>query len=144
MNLADPIDHLRLFVHLQRRLWQALRVDCPEPLSPGLTMIPRQGQVTVDGEIWEFQRHGSGVLFRETHGKRKIDLHDAFAGPDQFDTWRLATYFGALGRAGEKLVSQVVPRQVPLEERLRLWLDDLVNQGVLIARGGGYCFSADC
>lgn len=144
MHLAEPIDHLRLFVHLQRRLWRALRVDYPAPLSPGLTVIPGQGQVTVDGETWEFRRHGSGVLFSEADGKRKIDLHDAFVGPDQLDTWRLATYFGALGRAGEKLVGQVVARQGPMEERLRLWLDGLVNQGVLIARGGGYCFSADC
>ncbi len=138
MHAKHPIDHLRLFVELQMRLWRVLRDEHSEPLTPGLTMLPKYGQVKIDSGVWNFQRHGSGVLFTEVEGARKIDLHDAMAGDDQVDAWRLATYFGSLGRMGEVLVMRFAGTTGTLEERLSGWLECLARQGVLRAENGRY------
>lgn len=144
MEGFDAIDHLRQFVGLQRLLWQALRERHSGALTAGLPSIPKHGQLAIENEVWEFQRHGSGVLFSEVSGKRRIDLHDAFAGPEKVDPWRLATYFGSLGRTGEKLVSRAAGNRGTLEERIGSWLARLASQGVLCTEEDGlYKFSPD-
>lgn len=101
--------------------------------------VPPTGTVEYDGVKWKFNKHGLGVRFQEDGGKRTIDLHDGRLGADRIDAWRLAIYFGGLGRQGQKLIGRAVGTDSgSLQERLQIWLDDLVKAGKLREDGASY------
>ncbi len=125
---------------LQFELWSSLVDSCGGSVGPYLTEVPSTGSVEFKRQIWTFYKHGQGVMFTEIDGKRRIDLHDAAAGPDRVDAWRLATYLGGLGREGEKLITRAVGHQEgrSMDERVQLLLDRLVDEGTLAFDGATY------
>jgi hypothetical protein len=90
----DVIDHLRIYVSVQRGLIFALcELDGVEE-TPGLTGVPWLGSLAHNDSFWEFQKHGAGVSFSKTSTGTVIDAHiEMFDAPDAFDAWRLVQYF---------------------------------------------------
>ncbi len=63
-----------------------------------------------------------------------IDIPQALEGAHVVDKWNLATYFGSLGKTGEKfLFSEIATRAGPIEDRAELWIQKLVQCGTLVA-----------
>lgn len=61
-----------------------------------LLKIPESGLINTLAETWEFQKHGSGILFKNESGK-VIDAHrEIIDHSDAFDSWRLSQYFESL------------------------------------------------
>jgi hypothetical protein len=139
MDANNPVSVLVDYVSLQQALWGKLRNACGGATAPLLFDVPKSGFVDHDGRRWSIKKHGQGVLFSEEGGGRRIDLHDIAAGADRLDSWRLATYFGGLGREGEKFISRVIGTPGgTMEQRVEQWLTQLAADGVLVQDGPTY------
>ncbi|MEK6540920.1 MAG: hypothetical protein AABZ45_02230 [Pseudomonadota bacterium] len=62
-----------------------------------ITLVPKKGQLTLEGQLWSFARHGLGVLFSSQSDSRIIDAHERPVSlPQALDAWRLMQFFEAL------------------------------------------------
>ena len=76
------------FVNLQGELLLELGRATPE----GPSVRPSgKGALTYDRQIWQWYRHGAGIMFCGADGI-VVDVHDCFFSPDSFDPWRLLQF----------------------------------------------------
>jgi hypothetical protein len=142
MQKREPIEHLREFVDLRRRLREAWReanggVEVPDRQLNANPSLPK-----VAGASWHPRVHGMGVLFSEVDGTRTIDIPDLGAPEEDVNAWDLARYMGSLGRTGEKVLHLALgPVGGAVDHRVELWLSNLAREGVLVSSGRGYRFS---
>lgn len=62
-----------------------------------LLKIPKSGLINTSEETWEFQKHGSGILFKGNKSGKVIDAHrEILDHSEAFDSWRLSQYFESL------------------------------------------------
>ncbi|WP_085907767.1 DUF6896 domain-containing protein [Kiloniella majae] len=132
------IRYIEKFVFLQNALWQELGSTITEPIDQHLLNVPRTGLIQFRNTEWQYQKHGGGVLFKEVNGKMKIDFHKVEKGENSFDAWGLATYFGALGGDGRKVLKSVGIQKGPYDDQLDQLLSNLADQNILINKGSFY------
>lgn len=93
-----------------------------------LLNIPRSGLLMLNGEMWEFKKHGAGVLFKQLSSGAIFDVHRHVQFcPECFDAWRLTQYFESKGIHALKFGSLVVDAQD--ESAITAMLVELVNSG---------------
>jgi hypothetical protein len=62
-----------------------------------LLKIPKSVLINTLQETWEFQKHGSGILFKGNESGKVIDAHrEIIDHSEAFDSWRLSQYFESL------------------------------------------------
>jgi hypothetical protein len=62
-----------------------------------LLKIPKSDLIDTVEETWEFQKHGSGILFKGNKSGKVIDAHrEIIDHSEAFDSWRLSQYFESL------------------------------------------------
>ncbi|NJO97944.1 MAG: hypothetical protein HC764_19720 [Pleurocapsa sp. CRU_1_2] len=62
-----------------------------------LLKIPKSGLINTLQETWEFQKHGSGILFKGNESGKVIDANrEIIDHSEAFDSWRLSQYFESL------------------------------------------------
>lgn len=84
---------LKQFVELQIKLMAVFK-DGHQNLSDWLFLIdfPKSGELEVNGEFWSFNKHGSGLLFRNNSTGVVVDIYKNISKPRQFDSWRLEQF----------------------------------------------------
>ncbi|MEA3238135.1 hypothetical protein OP492_26125 [Pseudomonas mosselii] len=120
-----------LFVELQCKL--ALAFLRSHPGAKDLTWLlefPKAGEVFVDGDKWQFIRHGSGLRFEKMtcKGGWVVDIHKCFHDPRIIDGWRLLQFFDSRGECMDKSQVSLLLNEMCLREHL-------LDQG-----GGQYLF----
>ena len=105
-----------------------------------LANIPWSGLLKMDGEVWQFKKHGLGVLFEQLSNHVILDVHrNIQACSTCFDTWRLAQYFESKGVLSLNVGSKVYAAQEELS--LANMLGDLVDAGIIVWRRDLEAFS---
>lgn len=113
---------IRALLILQSRLMTAFREAHPDVQDwPMLLDCPRSGVIVSDGERWAFQKHGSGLTFRN-ESDVVVDMHRGLPDADIFDAWRLLQYLESVRAQAH------VP---PTESALTVTLDELSRGGYL-------------
>lgn len=124
------IKHLKEYVDLQIKLAQVFQDEFGQVKDKFLTAIPKEGEISCEGSIWHFKKHGSGVIFIENTSKVKVDIHEMAIEATLFDQWRVRTYFGSLGKRGEKLISTFTGKKnISLDENIKTCLSMLLSNG---------------
>ena len=130
-------NELESYTRLQQGLLNSLREQLK--VDGSLASLPRSGELTFDGGIWKFTRHGTGARFEQRATGVVVDIHDEFEHPELFDAWRLRTYFGSLGKRGEKSLQKAVDvRGQPMEKALEQVLSTLSATGQVEQVGRHY------
>ncbi len=125
------------YIALQKGLIESLRDEFLDERCRSVDLcrevdIPQRGEIHCQGAIWSFQRHGAGIVFRESRNQTVVDVHDHFIRLDIIDGWRLRTYLGSLGRRGIKIVDSIVDHhQGTLLERVEELIKKATVQGVI-------------
>ncbi len=117
---AELIGFIRELLVLQERLVAAFRNAFPRSRDwQFLLDFPSFGELNLDGAMWSFRKHGSGLRFVSSQGVI-VDAHCWLGRPELFDAWRLLQY-----------VESVVPRaEVPASEaELEASLEQLHGSG---------------
>ncbi|MDB9315945.1 hypothetical protein PN462_22725 [Spirulina sp. CS-785/01] len=103
MELLQDEQEIKLlckeFVNLQVQLLERFgeQVSDVNPQWP-LLDCPKNGEIIACGEVWTFQRHGTGICFTGKTSGRIIDAHDeVFTHPQKIDSWRFSQYLESLG-----------------------------------------------
>jgi hypothetical protein len=105
-----------------------------------LANIPKSGLLTLDGEVWQFKKHGLGVLFEQLSNHLIFDVHRKIQGcPRCFDTWRLVSYFESKNVRSLNVGSRIFSAQDELS--LTEMLEELVDSGVVILHGEDQLFA---
>jgi hypothetical protein len=69
------------------------------PISSEFSLLKKPKSALIDAlqETWEFQKHGSGILFKGNKSGKVIDAHrEITEHSEAFDSWRLSQYFESL------------------------------------------------
>jgi hypothetical protein len=123
---------LEEYVSLQEKLCQTLQKKFGEVKDKFLTSIPKSGELCVEGLKWNFQKHGSGVLFTNNKTNVKVDIHEMFVASNLFDQWRLRIYIGSLGKKGVKFISSATGKKdINLDENIKKWFSILLKEGTI-------------
>lgn len=93
--MRDALICIRELTMLQDRLCRRLRESFN--IDPMLLTLPKHGTLDLDGEFWEFQRHGSGVSFTRPIDGIEVDVPEHIELPFAVDGWRLGTFCEAAG-----------------------------------------------
>ena len=121
---------LREYAILQERQCEALFEQYPVDDVHLLTDLPKQGQLALGDELWEFQRHGSGVCFTHVSTNAIVDAHACpVAHPAGIDAWRLIQY--AESKSIETLTHGSTEFAVTSEKPLERMLEQLSREGLL-------------
>lgn len=89
---------IETFVDLQSQLIFELKRTLGARDWRYLTDIPRRGELNVDGMLWQYEIHGTGVRFYSDRGI--IDMNRHLDGdPRLFDAGRLAEYLSSVGQS---------------------------------------------
>lgn len=87
------------FISLQVKLVDAfLQANLAARDYEWLLDFPKKGDINVDGEVWQFSKHGKGVKFFKTppaHLSKIVDVHCHINNPKLVDYWRLSQYFSS-------------------------------------------------
>lgn len=59
--------------------------------------FPKSGEVEIDGHVWVFNKHGSGLLFRNVSTGEVVDIHKYIDNTEIFDSWRLEQFLNSVG-----------------------------------------------
>lgn len=124
------IECLQAYVAAQHILIKTLKNTyvCHAPLFED---VPKRGLLSVNDELWEFQKHGSGVSFTEVATKKSIDAHtEMISYPEGFDAWRLVQYFESIHVNFVDYKSNLF--NVTQERNLANLLECLCQDGLLI------------
>jgi hypothetical protein len=98
MNAVQTESMLRDYAALQERLCEALFDRYPVDDATLLTDLPKRGSLPLGDELWEFERHGTGVCFTRVPTNEIVDVHaDPVAHPGGIDAWRLVQYLESKG-----------------------------------------------
>lgn len=92
------IDALNDFIQIQKELIVSFFSIYPHISSDLVWLkIPKSGLIDALEETWEFQKHGSGILFKGNESGKVIDAHrEIIDHSGAFDSWRLSQYFESL------------------------------------------------
>jgi len=82
-------------VRKQKLLLGAFR-DCFPGTDSLLLSVPRSGNLICEDVFWEFQKHGTGIIFRELLTGIEIDVSSHLEVQDAVDGWRVATHLQSL------------------------------------------------
>lgn len=84
---------LKQFVELQIKLMAVFK-EGHQHLSDWKFLLdfPNSGELEIDGESWSFNKHGSGLLFRNNQTGLVVDIHKDISNPYQFDSWKLEQF----------------------------------------------------
>ena len=96
MNSVFDKDEVIRFFLLQNDLVKALFKAYPMAKDiEWLLDFPKNGYVHVNGDKWNFSKHGKGIRFfmEGSNIGKVIDVHDNISFPELADTWRLLQYF---------------------------------------------------
>jgi hypothetical protein len=106
LTMVGALELLRDFSALQGRLVQAfVRTVAPRDMEYFKDVA--DGRLSLEGEGWEYKRHGRGVRFVCTDG-RVVDVHIGLdRHPAGITAWRLLEYLDSLG------VTEVRFEQIP-------------------------------
>lgn len=88
---------IKRFVELQSRLVFELKRALGARDWHYLTDVPRSGELYVDGMLWRYDVHGTGVRFISNRGIVDMNRH-LDADPTSFDAGRLAEYLSSVGQ----------------------------------------------
>ncbi|WP_373682349.1 hypothetical protein [Pseudomonas sp. NIBRBAC000502773] len=94
------VDCAFLFATLQSQLVLAFAELYPNARdSTWLLDFPKRGDMLVDGEQWQFLRHGAGIRFERVSRKPHwvVDVHKRFDEPKIIDNWRVLHFFESCG-----------------------------------------------
>ena len=137
-------DYLAEFVRLQKGLVAAIRNARDIAEDEWLIELPREGEVHFDRAVWNFGKHGSGLVFTHEKTRVKIDVTELSVSASWFDEWRLRTYLGSLGNKGSKFILSVTKRKnQTLEDGISEWFSFLLKDGVIEKTKGGYYVLCD-
>ena len=96
---ATPLEIVLSFAELQRRLVLLFLAQEQPRDREFFADVSRRGTVDLDGESWQFVRHGAGVSFKSRNGV--VDVHVGLSQfPDGVDGWRLWQYLESKGIPG--------------------------------------------
>ncbi|MBX5242719.1 DUF6896 domain-containing protein [Rhizobium sp. NLR22b] len=87
-------------LNLQHKLLSAFTRNYPEANDfTSLLNFPRSGALVVDGERWNFVKHGLGLRFvrEEPVPQLVVDMHDQLGNYDKVDWWRLTLFLESMG-----------------------------------------------
>ncbi len=145
-GFAKPmVIDIKNIIRLQTLLWNAFADHHGVSDSSSLLGAPESGELTVENETWLFAIDGLGVMLANQFSGARIDVPRALEGAHIVDTWGLATYFGWLGKTGEKfLFSEIATRAGPVEDRVELWIQKLVQGGILVVLSVNYIAPSCC
>lgn len=88
-------------VQWQRRLSEALLQRCPEVQgNKWLLGVQIAEDLEVQGERWEAQKHGAGVVFtrRAPAPHLVVDMHVVVSDPEVIDPWRVQQFAESKGQ----------------------------------------------
>lgn len=94
-NIFDKDEIIRFFL-LQNELVKALFKAYPMAKDiEWLLDFPKNGCVNINGDVWNFSKHGKGIRFfmEGSHVVKVVDVHNNINRPELVDTWRLSQYF---------------------------------------------------
>lgn len=120
------VELLKEYEHLQRTLVEKLLVQ--EPSVDRVSMTPlKRGTMLVNGQLWEYQKHGHGVWFGSPSGI-EVDAHVGMAFcPHCFDEWRLYWYFESINCREATFAGKAYPLNE--HQPLQALLDDMCETG---------------
>lgn len=134
--MSNAIEHMRIFAEVQAGLVFTLYNPSCGLRQLELNGIPKGGSLVLNKDIWSFQRHGSGVLFKANKDGTVIDAHlGMLKAPDAFDAWRLLQYFESVGVGSVEYAN--VSYGVAAERQVESLLEKLCKEGHLVALGNG-------
>ena len=96
MNSVFDKDEIIRFFLLQNELVKALFKAYPMAKDiEWLLDFPKNGYVHINGDIWNFSKHGKGIKFFMEGSQigKVVDVHNNISCPEFVDTWRLSQYF---------------------------------------------------
>ena len=137
----DALSEVRELVALQEMLIASLPQGEGAGGHAGVSLagLARTGEVLLGTDSWTYRVHGAGVLFQHGSTGRQVDVHRRPGRPDLFDSWRLRTYFGSLGRRGVRLVEREIgSKGQPLGMAIDLLLKGWLEAGIVIKDEGSY------
>lgn len=124
---------LKEYSIIQERLCLTLFEKYGMPEDRFLANIPHDGLLSLDGDAWQFRKHGLGVLFEQLSSHIIVDSHRYIQVCQTcFDTWRLVQYFESKKIASLNVGSKVFSAQN--EGSLSEMIGELAGAGAVIAR----------
>ncbi|MBX5192790.1 hypothetical protein HJB86_28555 [Rhizobium sp. NZLR3b] len=87
-------------INIQHQLFLAFTRNYPEASDfTYLLNFPRSGALVVDGQRWNFVRHGLGLRFvrEEPIPQLVVEMHDQFGNYAKVDWWRLTLFLESMG-----------------------------------------------
>lgn len=94
----SALKHLQDFVSLKRKLCLLLLEEYSHITDWELLLdLPKKGEVTADGDVWSYTKHGSGVLFLRSRDGLLIDAPQKISEmQSHLDAWSLSSYFESM------------------------------------------------
>lgn len=78
--------------------------------------VPKNGEISVKGEMWQFRKHGQGVRFYHPESGRIVDSHRFYGGIfDVIDAWRIMQFAESVGMSA--LTEQAIEDSLMLSVR---------------------------
>lgn len=120
--MISLIDELNKFIDYQNALWEEFCIQNSN-LNDFVMLLdfPRNGKITVDCDLWKFQKHGAGIKFIRENKKPEIiiDMTKYINRPDIFNIWRFLLYLES--------INFIIDSDVLLDE-----IKKMVNNRILI------------
>jgi hypothetical protein len=116
------LKHINNFLALQHLLLREIASLHPSGLhSDFLLEMPKKGAVSIEGETWGFQKHGTGLRFSRNADGVVIDVSNFVNHASVFDAWRVFQYLESVN------VSAASEGEIELELLRLEALGDLVR-----------------
>ncbi|WP_411195924.1 DUF6896 domain-containing protein [Rhizobium sp.] len=96
-------------ISLQHQLSLAFARSYPQANDfISLLNFPQSGALVVDGQRWNFVKHGLGLRFvrEEPVPQLVVDMHDQFGDYAKVDWWRLTLFLESLGIPIERIEAE--------------------------------------
>lgn len=125
------VEFVTKFVALQRKLISAYIAINPDAKDfKWLLDFKKKGSVVVDGENWDFAKHGVGLRFvrRSCEPHMIVDVHNHLNEPRIVDAWRLLQFSESNGETVDA-------------KQLSLLLDEMCFAGYLTKTAAGQYLS---
>ncbi|WP_088937224.1 hypothetical protein [Rhizobium sp. N122] len=100
---------IRELLNIQYQLFSAFTQDYSHANDFTLLLgFPRSGALVVDGQRWNFVKHGSGLRFvRELPAPQLVvEMHDQFGDCSKVDWWRLTLFLESMGVTIERVEAE--------------------------------------
>lgn len=134
---------LKEYVTVQGKLCVALFTKYGDAKDRYLTNIPLSGLLELEGEVWNFKKHGLGVLFERLSDHSIVDVHRHIDScPMCVDPWRLVQYLESKQILRLNVGAKIFDAQD--EKSLGDMLDELLRVGKAVQHeNGGICIDTE-